>query len=658
MQTFRSRCARLGAIGAAALISVAGLSLISALPANADTTPVPTAQNWAYAGPTGFNQLQETGAASSPTTASQGSNFAITAPGGSQVVPATQSGVAVNYISDTNEYYEIPANSTFVSATAAGNLTWSGGTSTTLPNSGSAPMVIIECLTATQTGCDASSNTALSTAGGAYSGFAGPNPTFPYLLVSTGPTEIPANSTLVTPDVTVTLTASGAVGAAINWSQFEFKTGANITLFGSMITATIIGWPSAGVYDVAGNPTCDGKGTASAPGCPDQTTLPLTASLQYGAPPILTTTTISAPAPFINVTNSPPINSTATGVTINVTGLNWPDNETTGTLVWSGCPTGAACSDTGTFTTSGTGALTGSILFGANEQLTSSQSPITLTVTASDGTHTATTTVTVNPYQAFASTCSIGPAHDSTCTVNQTISATVIGTSLTISEVLTPPNGSNNAVTLSPVTLGIAGTTGCPAVPGTACNNQQFAQAQGLLNSVVVSDDRGTLSGWDVTGQLGGDFENATPTGPTVDNVIPADFLTWEPGVTLETPGSLPANNANGIGCPDQTPPPPSIPIVCTGPSGTPSGNGTAGEDPVNGTGVGVTGATAPAEVVAGTPAVLNNPAGSAKELCGTEGVPGGGGGFVCSAGLSLAVPPYVAAGTYSATLNLVVIGY
>lgn len=71
-----------------------------------------------------------------------------------------------------------------------------------------------------------------------------------------------------------------------------------------------------------------------------------------------------------------------------------------------------------------------------------------------------------------------------------------------------------------------------------------------------------------------------------------------------------------------------------------------------------MTNATAPAEVTAGSPAVLNNPAGTAKELCGTNKNPGGGGGFVCSAGLSLAVPPYVAAGTYSATLNLVVIGY
>ena len=766
MQTLRSKCARLGAIGAATLVSVAGLSVISgvisALPANAGTTPVPTQQNFTYAGPTGFGQQQLAGAASSPTNASQGSNFAISIPGGSQSVPTSQSGVAVNYIDNTNQYYEIPSGSTFVSAVPSGNLSWTGGLNPSLPPSGSAPITVIDCTSAAVSGCDASNNTPLSTTGGAYSGFAGPNPTFPYLLVSTGSTQIPAGATLTTPGVAVNLTASGVVGTVLNWAEFEFKTAANITLFGSSVTATILGWPSAGAYLPAGpftvattgatagtysyeisglqgaggttpgapyaaytaayNATpaaiqtalsngtdgpagttvtgtspgtltvtipggaqltvdftsltggtqtvtaaggCDGKapsqGTApvASPGCPTQTTLPLTSSLLYGTPPVLTSTTISAPAPFINATNTPPINSTATGVTINVSGANWPASETAGTsLKWSGCPTGATCSDTGTFTTSAAGALTGTILFGPNEQLTTSQNPITLTLTASDGTHTATTTVTVNPYQAFAQTCSIGSAPNATCTVNQTISATVIGTSLTISEVQTAPNGSNSAVTLSPVTLGITGATGCPAVPNTACNNQQFAQAQGLLNAVVVSDDRGTLSGWDVTGQLGGDFLNATPKGPGVDNVIPADFLTWQPGVTLETPGSLPANNANTPGCPDQTPPPPSIPIVCTGPSGTPSGNGTAGADPVNGTGVGVTNATAPAEVTAGSPAVLNNPAGTAKELCGTNKNPGGGGGFVCSAGLSLAVPPYVAAGTYSATLNLVVIGY
>jgi hypothetical protein len=262
---------------------------------------------------------------------------------------------------------------------------------------------------------------------------------------------------------------------------------------------------------------------------------------------------------------------------------------------------------------------------------------------------TATTTVTVNPFQAFAQTCSIGVAPNSTCTVNQTISAQVIGTALTISEVMTAPNTSNSAVTLSPVTLGLAAGQ----------NQSQFDQANGMLNSLVVDDNRGTLGGWSVTGQLGGDFNNATPVGPALDNVIPADFLTWVPAVALAMPGTLPANNANTPGCPDQNPAPAGHP-VCYGPSGLPSSTGAAGGAGVNGTGAGVTGATEPAEVTAGIPAVLHNPAGGLDELCATAtgSHPGGGGGFVCSAQLSLAVPPYVAAGTYSATMNLVVIGF
>ena len=208
---------------------------------------------------------------------------------------------------------------------------------------------------------------------------------------------------------------------------------------------------------------------------------------------------------------------------------------------------------------------------------------------------------------------------------------------------------------LSPVTLGI----------GTGTNNQQLDQAQGLLNTVVVSDDRGTLGGWDVTGQLGGNFTNTASVGPTADNVIPADFLTWQPAVALETAGSLPANNANLPGCPTQTPPRPGYPS-CTGPSGLPvplsgTNQGTAGSAGVNGTGAGTGGVSStPAEVTAGPTAVLNNPAGNAAALCQTASgtSPGGGGGFLCEAGLSLAIPPYVAAGTYTATMNIVVTGF
>jgi hypothetical protein len=638
MRTFRDRFTRLGAIGAATVLGAAGLGLIGlvgATPAGASPAPgTLTQQYFAFPGPTGFAQVNTAAQPYSPATASQGSNFTVTNQGGSQVVPTVNSGVPVNYISNNAQYYEIPAGSTYVSNVVSGPLTWTGGPAPTPPNnipsSGSGPVSAILCVSAATPGCTAALNSPLAVSGGVYSGFGGPNPTYPYLEVTTGATKIPAGATLVLPNVTVTLTASGAVGATIKWSQFEFDTSANVTLFGNPINALVVGYPSAlyaGVQPV--------------------TTPPF---IVYAAPPVLTSTVIGAPAPFINVTNAPPINIPGTGSTpINVTGSNWPVS-TAGTLHWSGGP--GANTDAGTFTVSAAGALTGTIPLSLAEQLATSSSPITLTLTATDGAVVVTTTVTVNPFQAFNTSCTIGTAHLATCSINQSITATVIGTNLTISEVQTAPNGSSSAVSLSPVTLGL----------GAGTNNQQFAQALGYLNTVLVSDDRGTLGGWSVTGQLGGDFTNGTPHGPALDNVIPADFLTWQPGVALETGGTLPANNANTPGCPDQTPAPAGYPS-CTGPSGlpVPVGGGAAGSPGVNGTGLGTGGvSTTPAEVTAGNPGVLNNPAGSAASLCktGTGAAPGGGGGFACGAGLSLAIPPYVAAGTYSATLNIVVIGY
>ena len=201
---------------------------------SASPTPTPITQLFSFPGPTGFAQVSTTGQASSPTTANQGTNFVISVPGGSQVVPTTNSGVAVNYISNTTQYYEIPTGSTYVSAVPSGNFSWTGGSGAGgIPASGSAPLSVVECTVAGQSGCTAASHSTLSTTGGVYSGFDGPNPTFPYLEVSTGSTKIPAGATLTLPDVTVTLTASGAAGTVLNWSQFEFDTAANITLFGT-----------------------------------------------------------------------------------------------------------------------------------------------------------------------------------------------------------------------------------------------------------------------------------------------------------------------------------------------------------------------------------------------------------------------------------------
>lgn len=229
----------------------------------------------------------------------------------------------------------------------------------------------------------------------------------------------------------------------------------------------------------------------------------------------------------------------------------------------------------------------------------------------------------------------------------------------------------------SPFLLGAGSPTSCAAPdPFTGplnqpvpVNNGQFDQSLGQLNTVTVQDDRGTLKGWTVTGQLTTDFENQGSVGPAVDNVIPADFLTWDPAVVLDTPGSLPSNNANTFGCPTQNPAPAGYPPIgpvpaCVGPSGTPAFGNVTGGAPVNGTGAqSVTGDNVPAEVFAGSPDTLNNLEGSADVLCATNlslagGAAGGGGTFDCSAGLSLAVPPYVAAGDYRTTMDITILGF
>lgn len=92
-------------------------------------------------------------------------------------------------------------------------------------------------------------------------------------------------------------------------------------------------------------------------------------------------------------------------------------------------------------------------------------------------------------------------------------------------------------------------------------------------------------------------------------------------------------------------------------------GNATGGA-PVNGTGsTSVTNDNVPAEVFAGSPETLNNLQGSADVLCATNlsdagGAAGGGGSFNCSAGLSMAIPPYVASGDYRSVMDITILGF
>jgi len=285
----------------------------------------------------------------------------------------------------------------------------------------------------------------------------------------------------------------------------------------------------------------------------------------------------------------------------------------------------------------------------------------------------------------LTSACSI--ASTGTCLVQQGLSQQVNGTDLTVTEyaatsgIGTPgQNPSAILVNLSTVTLG----------PGV------FQAGQGELNTVEVNDSRGTLSGWTVTGQMEGDFQ-----GPNVgnDHSIPADYLTWNPSVSLTYPGNIPNPGdpdwlGNGVIPNGTTEPPTYGPDACAagsaatgtnsnetcptvndnGGSNNPSGNPATGQvggstaptnhsgEPTWPTAVGSEGPSGLLyEVVAGPVANLTTSLATAADYQGPDSAVtlcsaptgGGGGAFNCDASLSLAVPPYVAAGTYTDTMDL-----
>jgi hypothetical protein len=434
MRTFREKITRLGAIGAATVLGAAGLGvagLIAATPASATPAPgVLTQQYFGFPGPTGFAQANTQADAYSPAVALQGSNFTVTNAGGSQVVPLTNSGVPVNYISNNAEYYEIPAGTTYVSAIASGDASYvpsGGGAATNFPET------ITYCTAAGQSGCTAASNSPLAVTAGVYSGFAGPNPTFPYLEVTTGSTHIPAGATLTLPTVTVTLTASGAAGTTVNWSQFEFDTVANVTVFGKPFTATVVGYPSA-LY--AG-------------------TLPVTTSpfITYAAPPVLTSTSIVLTASVSAVLpNSGPL-AGGIPVTIHGTFLGNPTAVTFGgvaALSFKGltdnsvsavAPAGTAGAVNVQVTT-----FVGTSTVSASDSFTYTAGPIVTGVKPNTSTPSGGTSVTITGLQLTGATAvHFGSTAATNVTVNSatSITATAPAGSGVVDVTVTNPSGTS-----------------------------------------------------------------------------------------------------------------------------------------------------------------------------------------------------------------------
>jgi hypothetical protein len=195
---------------------------------------------------------------------------------------------------------------------------------------------------------------------------------------------------------------------------------------------------------------------------------------------------------------------------------------------------------------------------------------------------------------------------EATCSVvyplngTHSIAATYLGSSdylSSISDILTQTVGTG----LFGVTTDTTGTNTNPLVANlwtTFLGSGQFVAAVGNLNSIEVSDNRGTETGWSATAQLEGGFFNDDATGSSPDNTIPADFLTWVPNVSA----AVAAASLNGVS--------------------------------------------------AGATSTLSDT--TAVPLCSAADGSGGS-DYDCGASLSLSVPPYLAAGTYVAALDIVV---
>ena len=224
--------------GTAYTFTVTATNAIGTGPASAASNSVtpgpnnPVTLNFATytAGMWGVTSTGANWGASSPTAA-YGSNFSFVSAASSQVIPTTDSGVTVNYITATEQIFPLPAGTTFVSATAAGPGTYSGGPSSN--PSGSFPVAITSC-TAPSAACTA---TTAPTAD-----FLGSTPG-PYVEIGLGSAQVPAGATLKLPEVTVTLTGTSA--ETVNWTESEFQTSANITIFGMTLTAPVKGYPTA-----------------------------------------------------------------------------------------------------------------------------------------------------------------------------------------------------------------------------------------------------------------------------------------------------------------------------------------------------------------------------------------------------------------------------
>ncbi len=349
------------------------------------------------------------------------------------------------------------------------------------------------------------------------------------------------------------------------------------------------------------------------PGDSVNTTLPVPSSCQTD-PASDCTSRVQVPAvPFDTVVvNAPPTAPVCSGSAVSVgagqattVDLSTLCNDVNGNMDLTTAAVGA------TAPTAGTVAFAGGIATYTNTNVLATSDSFSYTVADTTApTPLVSTEVTVT-ITILGNLCD---ATTAACSLNQIITVTVTGAALTLEQ-------TGQFVTMSPVTL-----NGAPQV------------STGAINQMTVTNSRGDLVGWTVSGYV---TDLATSAGPHTDPdgpgplppvpdcgflvgtadalCIPGDDLGWTPSATVAHV------QING-----------DVAAVTAGPS-----HATSGADWL-------------AQLVAAGPAGVNGLGGLAENnvLCsaaaGTDG-----GTFTCDAALYLGVPASAGAGTYSGALVL-----
>lgn len=615
MKPHKRLALRLGAVGAALALSTVGLVAIGVSSAGATTIT----ETFGGSGPTGPLELQvPESITAAATSVTQGNTIQFTVPGGSQVVPSTQSGVAVNYINNLHTIVPIPAQTTFSSVSAAGN--WSFTNASGVTTTGA--MSLTECTASGTTGCDATlaaSSTFLGPNGA--TGVTGTNDPAttaggPYIESSTGSATFSAGGTLTTPSWTFTVTATGS--GSFSTTVSEFDTNANITLSGVALNVSITGYPA--VADT------------SAGGCLAATVTSCTQQ-PYQFQPINTITINSPPAAPVLV---PQTGNVSAGQCTTINPLN-------------------GATDTGSGDSADPSTVT--VTSGPTNGTTSVDTTTGIITYCNTGGTAATDTFTVTACDTLASPCLVSAPVTETINISYNQCSAGSGTAGTSTGTLTPCSLHQEIVL--PVTpgqiilsqasglpldyLGSAECAGTPT-PGITLNGNEQA-ACGAVSPVTVTNATGLDTGWTLTGQTT-DFTDPAAPGITCDTVatynnhcIPGGNLAWQPDSYVSdsiVPGDTGLVTSGAIIAPFT----PVAPVAST--------------DPIM-----QGAATQPTNPVV-EPAPNSGLQASPQTMCSTQAGQSGG-TFTCGAGLELLVPASVAepglgaygAPAYQASLTL-----